>query len=101
MDIDHWKKFWARFWQTHKRQIILMIEEIKDNLDKALFPWDPRNWSRKVMERHWAVFEIEKLVEKDGGRLLHQTLLKTWEKTMGHRLDALAIKSDPREILRD
>ena len=41
--------------------------------------------------RHWAIFDIEKLVEKDGD-LLHQTLLKTWEKMMGHRLDAMAIK---------
>lgn len=76
VDIDHWKIFWARLGQTHQRKIILMIGETENDWDRALFPWDPKDWSRKIMERHWAIFDIEKLVEKDGGVLLHQTLLK-------------------------
>ena len=33
VDIDHWKIFWARFGQTHQRQIILMVGETKEDWD--------------------------------------------------------------------
>lgn len=44
----------------------------------------------EVVGRHWAVFEVEKLVKEDGYDRLYQTLLKTREKMMEIRLQSKA-----------
>lgn len=35
-----------------------MIREIKNDKDKVIIPWDPKDLSRKTMERHWAIIDM-------------------------------------------
>lgn len=57
----------------------------KLNGKKSDVQWNPLNWSVGIIDRYWAIFNLEKIVEDRVTIPAYQDLLEEWENEVEQR----------------
>lgn len=64
-DLKKWKSLAKEFQGKAGLRIYLLIGETMSQWEKADVKWTAMYWSVTILERYWAVFNLDKIVDED------------------------------------